>query len=100
MYVTHPEPYEGAIQFLAKQVLEIIAQIDGGQYPQYDGNCRRNIAENLQSIAKDRESQRELDPDYPFEVISIEGINEGYLPDDLTLGEFRRIRKYVLVPTE
>jgi len=100
MYVTRPEPYEGAIQFVAGQIREIITQIDGGQYPQYDGNCRRNIAENLQSIAKDRESQRELDPEYPFDVLSIEGLNESYLPDDLTLGELRRIRLYVQVPTE
>ena len=97
--VHDPHALEGYIGLQAMNAAGAVHQIRMGQHPQYDANCRRDVGECLVALADARERQLELDPTYPVGLpVQIAGLREGDLPADMTLGELRRVRRFVVVP--
>lgn len=91
---TKPAALEGYIKMLRENILLAVDQIDDGQYPQHDANTRRAIGESLLSLARTREAQKALDPEYPTPKVYIPRLTSRHIPPDLTLAELRSIRRY------
>ena len=97
--VHDPHALEKYIGLQAMNAAGAVHQIRMGGHPQYDDNCRRDIGECLVALADARERQLELDPTYPVGLpIQIAGLREYHLPADMTLGDLRRVRQFVVVP--
>lgn len=97
--VHDPHALEGYIGLQAMNAASAVHQIRMGQHPQYDDNCRRDIGECLTSLAVARERQLWIDPTYPVGLpIQIAGLMEDDLPSDMTLGDLRRVRRFIVVP--
>lgn len=97
--VHDPRALEGYIGLQAENAAAAVQQIRLGQHPQYDDNCRRDVGECLVALADARERQLELDPTYPVGFpVKVAGLREYYLPADMTLGDLRRVRQFVVVP--
>lgn len=90
-----PETLEGYLRMLVKNIEESIAQIDGGAYPQYDANVKRNIAEELMQIVGARREQKALDPNYATPKLAIRGFRWGLVSGNLKVADLRGIRTYV-----
>ena len=98
---SNPHALEGVLGTLMMNAAEAVHQLREGQYPQYEVACRRDLGETLISIAFTREKQLKLDPNYPVgSPVQIAGLREADLPGDLTLGDLRRVRRFVCVPVD
>ena len=94
-----PRALEGYIALQTVNVALAVQQIRTGDHPQYDDSCRRDVGECLVALADARERQLELDPTYPVGFpVKVAGLQEHYLPADMTLGDLRRVRQFVVVP--
>ena len=85
-----------AIEHGARHVLSEIRataeQIDGGEWPQYDDNCRDYLRWLLNSLATDRERQAEMGT--VFDPVDA-GLRMDHVPGEVTMGEVSRWRRWV-----
>lgn len=95
MHAIRPEPLEYAIRATARNIADAVAQIEGGQYPQFDRNARWDIGEELIRLVRARREQLRLDRAWPTPKVAIPGLRARHLPGDLTNDELRQIRRFV-----
>jgi len=91
-----PEAVERGVQHALREIRTTITQVDGGQYPEYNANCRKSIGAWLDGIAASRARQVEFGGG-PYAPVAVPGLTMAHLPGDATLAQLRAWERWIVI---